>query len=327
MSSSSARNADGSAGWKPPDLAGAVTVVAGASRGAGRGIALALGDTRATVYVAGRTARGGPRPFDGAPGTIEDTAEEVTRRGGRGIPVPTDCSAEGEVAALFERVERDEGRLDLLANGVWGSSRQSYDQFFGRDKRPFWELPSVGWQESIHGGAYPHLPASRHAARLMAPRRKGLIVSVTEPNDDYGGGGLFWLFTTMGHRCINQMAAAMSSSLAKVNVAILALAPGFMRTERVLMGLEGLPAAEREKAKKAYGFDKSESTEYVGRAVAALAADPKVLSKTGKLLQVGDLAREYGFRDKDGRQPHFFEEVLVKMSPRTSGRGKKRGDA
>jgi len=309
--------------WTTPDLNGQVAVVAGASRGAGRGMALALGDTGAAVYVTGRTVRGGPKPFDDAPGTIEDTAEEVTRRGGRGIPVWVDHSIEADVAALFDRVEKEQGRLDILANGVWGSSQQSYDQFFRKEHRPFWELPSVGWQEAIMAGAYAHLLASQHAARLMAPRRKGLIVSVTEPNDD-GGGSLFWLFHTIGHRCINRMAAAMRSDLGKHNIAIVALAPGFMRTERVLMGLEKLTEEAREKMKQTYRFDKSESTEYVGRAVAALAADPDVLRFSGKLVHVGDLARKYGFRDTDGRQPHFLQEVLKKMFPeKSTGRKKK----
>ncbi len=302
-------------------LEGKVAVVAGGSRGAGRGIALALGEAGATVYVAGRTTRGGPRPFDGAAGTIDDTADDVGRRGGRGIPVRTDCSVDADVAALFARVRDEQGRLDVVANGVWGSSQQSYDQFFGRDKRPFWELPSVGWREAIVEGAYAHLLVAQHAARLMAPAGRGLIVSVTEPNDEYAGGSLFWLFTTFGHRCINKMVGAMKSDLQRAGVAVLALAPGFMRTERVLMTIDGVPEDEREKMKETYGFGNSESTEYVGRAVVALAADPeRALRKTGQIVPVGDLAREYGFTDVDGRQPHFFEEVLGKMRPKQAAR-------
>lgn len=311
-----------SAGWSPPDLGGKVAVVAGASRGAGRGVALALGDTGATVYVTGRTIRGGPRPYDGALGTIDDTAEEVTRRGGRGIPVRVDHSVEAEVAALFGRVQKEQGRLDILANGVWGSSEHSYQQFFGKERRPFWERASVCWQEAMTEGAYAHLLANVHAARLMAPARQGLIVSVTEPVDDtsYGGHSLFWLFHVLGHRCINCLAQVMSSDLKKHNIAIIALAPGFMRTERVLMHL-----GDDEKKKKQYRFDKSESTEYVGRAVASLAADANALRKTGKLIYVGDLSREYGFTDVDGKQPHFYKEVLkIKVPEKSSGRrGKK----
>jgi len=303
MTKASKHAAKGVTGWTPPNLSGKVAVVAGASRGAGRGIAVALGHTGATVYVAGRTASGGPPPFDGAPGTIEDTAEEITRRGGRGIAVRADCSVEADVAALFARVEKEHGHLDLLANGVWGSSEQNNLQFFGKGKRAFWELESPpGWSESVMQGAYPCLLTSVYGARLMAPRRKGLIVHITDHNDDDAGSSLFWLFYTLGHRAINRMAPAMHKELAKRNVAVIALCPGFMRTERVMMFVDKMSEAEKKK----WGFDKSETTEYVGRAVASLAADPKVLKKSGKLLYGGDLAGEYGFKDADGKDVGNF---------------------
>lgn len=293
-------------GWTPPGFRGKVAVVTGASRGAGRGIALALGDTGATVYVTGRTTRRGPKPFDKAPGTIDDTAEEVTRRGGRGIPVRVDHTVEEEVTALFERVRREQGRLDILANAVWGGNERYGEK--GWRNRPFWELSSTGWQEMMMAGAYAHFLASQYAARLMAPRRRGLIVNITEPViEKYDRGGpLFWTFWMLGHRCINRIAEAMSADLKKRKVTIVALAPGFMRTERVLMHMKS------EKAKKAMRFDKSETTEYVGRAVASLAADAKALKKTGKLLYVGDLAQEYGFKDADGRAvPNFYRELKM----------------
>ncbi len=125
MSTRRKQKENGPVGWTPPDFKDTVAVVAGASRGAGRGMALALAETGATVYVTGRTTRDGPKPFDDAPGTIEDTAEEVTRRGGRGIPVRCDHAVESEVAALFERVRCEQGRLEIFANGVWGSSEES----------------------------------------------------------------------------------------------------------------------------------------------------------------------------------------------------------
>ena len=308
MSTPSKQKENGPLGWTPSDFKDQVAIVAGASRGAGRGIALALGETGATIYVTGRTTRSGPKPFDGAPGTIEDTAEEVTRRGGRGIPVRADCSVEADVAALFERVEKEQGRLDILANGIWGSSEQAMRQFMGKERRTFWELDSPpGWREAILGGAYPCLLTSQHAARLMAPRRKGLIVHVTEPVENYGRGeSPFWMFTALGHRAINRMVAAMSHDLVKRKIAIVALAPGFMRTERVQMHMKNLDEAARRK----WGYHKSETTEYAGRAVASLAADAKVLKKRGKLLQVGDLAVEYGFRDADGRHVgNFLKEM------------------
>jgi NAD(P)-dependent dehydrogenase (short-subunit alcohol dehydrogenase family) len=294
-----------STGWTPPDLRGRVAVVAGASRGAGRGIALALGDARMTVYVTGRTRRAGPKPFDDAPGTIDDTAEAVTRRGGRGIPARVDHTVGGQVAALFERVEREQGRLDVLANAVWGGS----EQYVRKDwkQRPFWELESAGWQQTMMAGPYAALLASGHAARLMAARRRGLIVHVTEPIlEKYDRGGpLFWMLWMLGHRGLNRMVEAMRADLKKRNVATVALAPGWMRTERVMMYTSA-------KDKKSPRFGKSESTEYVGRAVASLAADPKVLRWSGKLLFVADLAERYRFRDVDGRRvPNFYKEMKM----------------
>jgi NAD(P)-dependent dehydrogenase (short-subunit alcohol dehydrogenase family) len=294
-----------SAAWERTDLNGNVAVVAGASRGAGRGIALALGDCGATVYITGRTTRSGPRPSDGALGTVEDTAEGVMRRGGRGIPVRVDHTVNGEVAALFERVEREQGRLDVLVNAVWGGG----EKFAEKDwkSRPFWELPDAGWQANMMAGPYAILLASWHAARLMVPRRKGLIVHVTEPIfEKYDRGGpLFWMFWMLGHRGINRISEAMSADLKKRKIATIALAPGWMRTERVMKHTSA-------KEKKSPNFAKSESTEYVGRAVAHLAADAKVLKRTGKLLYVGDLAEEYGFPDADGRRvANFYRELKM----------------
>ncbi len=146
------------------------------------------------------------------------------------------------------------------------------------------------------GGAYAALLASIHAARLMVLRGRGLMVHVTELASD-PQGKLFWMFHTMGHLGINRMVEAMSGDLKKHKVAIIALAPGFMRTERVLINMKTMT----EKQKQAYRFDLSETTEYVGRAVASLAADAKALRRSGKLLYVGDLAKEYGFKDADGK--------------------------
>ncbi len=280
-----------------PDLKGKVALVTGGSRGAGRGIALALGEAGATVYVTGRTVRRGPKPSDGAPGTVEDTAEEVTARGGLGIPVRVDHTVETEVAALFERVRQEHGRLDVLANAVWGGSEVIMKMNWSR---PFWEQPIEGWQQMMMAGTYAYLLASRHAAKLMAAQRKGLIVHVTDLIDTDGThyrGQIFW---DLSHECINRMVLGMSGEAKRYNIVVLALNPGFMRTERVLMHLK------TEEMKKAYHFDKSESPEYIGRAVAALAADANALAKTGKLLHVADLAREYSFTDIDGRYiPRF----------------------
>jgi NAD(P)-dependent dehydrogenase (short-subunit alcohol dehydrogenase family) len=280
-------------------LEGKVAVVAGATRGAGRGIAVALGEAGATGYAVGRTTRGGPKPPDGAPGTVEDTAEEVTARGGVGIPVRADCTAEAEVAAVFERVRREQGKVDVLANAVWGAADAglSVEEWMASWRRPFWEQPLSSWRHMITGGPYAYLVASSHAARLMAAAGRGLIVGVTDgvtdgaPAGEYGGQ-LVW---DLAHVCINRMLLGMSAEGKPHHIAVVTLMPGFMRTERVLM------AVQSEEMKRMFRFDKSESTEYIGRAVAGLAADANVPEKTGKILFVADLAREYGFTDVDGR--------------------------
>jgi len=286
-------------GWTPPDLRGRVAVVAGASRGAGRGIALALGECGATVYVTGRTVRGGPLPPDGVSGTIDETAEEVTLRGGRGIPVAVDFTREADVAALFERVERESGRMDILANSVFGWSAESFEAFLHpeRKRKMFWEQSSTSWKESVEGGPYAHLLGALHCARLMAKRGGGLIVSITEPIIGFGPKTLDWALIELGHRGINEMASAMKSDLAKIGVTIVALAPGFMRTERVLMHMSGTS----EKHKKESGFHLSETPEYTGRAIAMMNADKKVSRYSGKLVYVGDFAKTYKFKDADGK--------------------------
>ncbi len=295
-------------GWTPPDLRRKVAVVAGASRGAGRGIALALGECGATVYVTARTVRGGPMPPDGAPGTIEETADEVNARGGRGIPVAADFTREAEVASLFERVEREAGRLDILANSVFGWSAESFEAFLHpeRKRKLFWEQTSTSWKESVEGGPYAHLLGAVNGARVMAKHGGGLIVSITEPIIGFGPKTLDWALIGLGHRGINEMAYAMKSDLAKIGVTIVALGPGFMRTERVLMHMSGTS----EKHKKAMGFHLSETPEYTGRATAMMSADKKVSRHSGKLIYVGDLAKSYKFKDADGK---FVENFYKKL--------------
>lgn len=295
-------------GWTPPDLRGKVAVVAGASRGAGRGIALALGECGATVYVTARTVRGGPVPPDGAPGTNEETVEEVNARGGRGIAVAVDFTREGDVATLFERVGREQGRLDILANSVFGWSAESFEAFLHpeRKRKLFWQQSSTSWKESVEGGPYAHLLGAVHGARLMAKHGGGLMVSITEPIIGFGPKTLDWALIELGHRGINEMAQAMKSDLAKIGVTIVALAPGFMRTERVLMHMSG----KSEKHKKASGFHLSETPEYTGRAIAMMSVDKKVARHSGKLVYVGDFAKTYKFKDADGK---FIENFYKKL--------------
>jgi NAD(P)-dependent dehydrogenase (short-subunit alcohol dehydrogenase family) len=271
-------------------LADKVAVVTGASRGAGRAISLVLGQAGATVYVTGRSVRGEPTT-ENLPGTVDETAEEVTSRGGTGVAVRCDHTVAADVEALFAQVQREQGRLDLLVNNAWGG----YEHYDGAAfVAPFWEQPLERWDGMFTAGVRAHLLASRFAAPLMLPQRSGLIVNtVAWAFDKYLGN----LFYDVAKAAIIRMAFGMAEELRPHGIAAVAITPGFMRTERVMA----------EHARSPFDLSVTESPEYLGRAVAALAADPEVLTKSGRLLTGGDLAREYGFTDVDGRQPEAFK--------------------
>jgi len=284
-------------------LQGKIAVVAGASRGAGRGIALALGEAGATVYVAARTSRNGPKPADGAPGNVEDTADQVTARGGKGIPVPSDLSVEEEVAALFRRVEKDHGRLDVLANSAWGVN------FMQEWSKPFWNLSSAIWRESLEVMSVAWLTGV-HAARIMTKQRHGLIIHVTDNYQHDPSAYRGQILHDLGHEFLNRLVTGVSRGAKKSKITVVGLNPGCMRTERVLMHMT------TEARKKQFRFDLSETPEYIGRAVVALAADGNAFRKTGQLLWVPDLAREYGFTDIDGRYiPRFDPKAPMQAFP------------
>jgi NAD(P)-dependent dehydrogenase (short-subunit alcohol dehydrogenase family) len=268
-----------------------VAVVTGASRGVGRGIARALGEAGATVYVTGRSARGGPTT-DSMMGTIDDTADEVTARGGHGVPVRCDHTDDRQVEALFARVRQEHGRLDVLVNNVWGG----YEGKGLRDGTVyFWEQPfAERWDKMFTAGVRAHYVASALAAPLMLPQRRGLIVStIAWDHDKYIGN-----FYDVAKHAIVRMIHGMAIELRKHNVAAVALAPGFTRTERVLAAF----GADEARWREFPGLGQTESPEYVGRAVVALAADPEVMKKSGRAFRAGELAPEYGFTDVDGRQ-------------------------
>ena len=280
-----------------PSLHAAVALVTGASRGAGRGIALELGSAGATVYVTGRSVGGGPTT-DNVPGSIDSTASEVTARGGRGIAVRCDHTVDAEVESLFARIRADHGRLDLLVNNVWGGYEHA--ECKPLPMAPFWEQSLRQWDGMFTAGVRAHLTASRLAVPLMLPAKRGLIVSTTAnltvlpylPN----------IFYDLSKNAVSRLVWAMAQELREHGIAALALAPGFMRTERVT---EAFRRAGAIAALDGPGGPKETPT-YIGRAIVALTADPQVLERSGQLLEVGTLAQEYRFTDTDGTQPAPF---------------------
>jgi NAD(P)-dependent dehydrogenase (short-subunit alcohol dehydrogenase family) len=284
-----------------------IAVVTGASRGAGRGVAVELGAAGATVVVTGRSTRaqaaqsyGGLLALAGlpqVPGSIDDTADEVTRAGGRGIAIRCDHARDDDVAALFERVRREFGRVDVLVNNAWGG----HETFDGVFDAPFWRHPLAHWDSMMDRGVRNHLVAGRHAAPLMVERRRGLIVTTTfHDRGRYLRGNLFY---DLAKAAMSRLAFAMAEELRPHGVASLAVSPGWMRTEFVLLGHQANETNWHERPSLA----RTESPRYLGRAVAALAADPQVMRKSGGVHLVADLAAEYGFTDIDGRRVPAFE--------------------
>lgn len=295
-------------------LQGKVALVAGATRGAGRGIACMLGEAGATVYCTGRSSRTrtAVRETRGAgfdlarrPETIEETAEEVTARGGAGIPVRVDHTVEDQVKGLFDRIQAEQGRLDLLVNDVWGGDELTE---WGK---PFWELTLQKGFLMLQRAVHSHIITSRYAAPLMIPRGEGLIVEITDGDNFAYRGNLFYDLVKVS---VIRLAYAMSEELRPHRITALAVTPGFLRSEAMLDHFGVTEANWQEGAKKDRHFIASETPFYVGRAVAALASDPEKLKKSGKAFSSWGLAKEYGFTDLDGRQPNwgkYFEENIA----------------
>jgi len=267
------------------DLRGKVAVVTGASRGGGRGIALALGEQGATVYVTGRSVRGEPTTDD-LPGTIDETAEKVAARGGMGIPVRCDHTVDAEVEALFERVKQEQDRIDILVNNAWGGYEKYSSAPFDTS---FWEQPLWRWDKMLTAGVRSHMVSSYFAVPLMLPHGQGLIINTTYWDQDKYLGNLFY---DIAKAAINRMAYGLALELQEYGITAVALSPGWMRTEAVL-------AHDHTPEELAT----TESVEYIGRAVVALATDRGVMEKTGQVLRTRELGRDYGFTDIDGKNP------------------------
>ena len=289
-----------------------VAVVAGATRGAGRGIARMLGAAGATVYCTGRSVRGRPATA-GRSETIEETAEMVNAEGGLGIAVRTDHTVESEVERLFARIRKEQDRLDVLVNDVWGGDALTE---WGS---PFWTLSTARGLELLERAVHSHLITSRQGAPLMIERNAGLIVEVTD-GDTLGYRGN--LFYDLAKNAVIRLAYGMAADLHAHRVTALAITPGFLRSEAVLDTLGVTEANWRDAIEKDPYFAESETPCFVGRAVAALAADPHVSKKSGGLLSSWVLAKEYGFTDLDGWRPDwgtFFprkvQEIVERSAP------------
>ena len=281
-------------------LQGKIAVVAGATRGAGRGIAVELGAAGATVYCTGRSVRGQASP-SGRPETIDGTAERVTAAGGVGIAVQTDHLVEDQVRALFARVASEQGgRLDILVNDIWGGEDATE---WGK---PFWEMDVPQGLRLLEQAGHTHLLTSRWGVPLMISRGSGLIIEVGDGTTyDYRGS----LFYSLAKICVIHTAQAMAADLRErglSGITALALTPGYLRSEWMLDHW-GMTEDEYQAGVKTEGFryGGTESPHYIGRAVAALAADPNVAAKAGQALFTGSLVDEYGFADLDGTQPRF----------------------
>lgn len=281
----------------PRTLTGKVALVAGGTRGGGRGIAVELGAAGATVYVSGRSGGDAGRSDLDRPETVEETAELVTAAGGRGVAVRTDHSEPAAVRALVARIaEEQDGALDVLVNCVWGG-----------DPLTDWEHPL--WEQDLDTGLRllrravdTHIVTSRYALPLMVARGSGLVVEVTDGNSARYRGSFFY---DLAKSSVIRLAVAQAAELRPHGVAAVALTPGFLRSEAVLDHFGVTEATWREGAAKDPDFAHSESPAYLGRAVAALASDPAVMAKSGRALATWSLSAEYGFTDADGSRPDF----------------------
>lgn len=287
---------------KNKPLKGKIALVAGATRGAGRGIAVELGAAGATVYCTGRSVRG---QTTGRPETIDDTAELVTKAGGKGIAVRVDHTKPAEVEALIARINKEQNsHLDIVVNDIWGGDE------LAQWGVPFWAHDLDNGLKMLDRAINTHIITSHYAAPLLVKRKQGIIFEITD-GKTYDYRGTF--FYDLVKITVMRMAKTMAIELEPHNVAAIAVTPGFLRSEAMLGDLTEENWRERIKQDKFFAF--SETPHYIGRAIVALAADPKVMTKTGQTLATWDLAEEYGFIDLDSTQPHWqrsYEAEIAK---------------
>ncbi|MFG2989006.1 SDR family oxidoreductase [Streptomyces sp. NPDC048257] len=290
-------------------LEGRVALVAGATRGAGRGIAVQLGAQGATVYVSGRSTRGKRSEYD-RPETIEETAELVTAAGGRGIAVVADHLVPAEVEALVGRIDGEEGRLDVLVNDVWGGE-------------VLFEWESTVWEHDLDKGlrllrlaVETHAITSHFAVPLLLREPGGLVVEMTDGTAEYNAANYrVSFFYDLAKSSVLRMAFALGHELGPRGATAVALTPGWLRSEMMLDNYRVTEANWRDAVAKTPHFAISETPSYVGRAVAALAADPQVARWNGQSLSSGQLAQVYGFTDLDGSRPDCWRYMVEVQDP------------
>jgi NAD(P)-dependent dehydrogenase (short-subunit alcohol dehydrogenase family) len=276
-------------------LDGKVALVTGASRGVGKGIARALGEAGATVYVTGRTVDGG-EPTTSLPGTLDRTVAEV---GAQAHALRCDHRDDESVRAVFERIGREHGRLDILVNNVWGGYELLHEGQYETFGGPFWEAPLSIWDGMFSAGVRAHYVASTFAVPLMLRGERGLIVNISSfaaanPKEVVPLG--------VAKAATDRLSALMAEHLREHDIAAVSLYPGLVRTEGIL------------KWKDYIDLSNSESPWFAGRAVVGLAGDEDVLARSGQTLVVAELAEEYGFADEDGAQPRSLRSQFEAVS-------------
>ena len=285
------------------NLSGRIALVAGATRGAGRGIAVALGEAGATVYVTGRTTRSQRSEMD-RPETIEETAELVDAAGGHGIAVQVDHLVPEQVAALVERIEREQGALHVLANDIFGATVMEWD-------KTVWESDLDNGLRTLRLQIDTHAITSHHALPLLTRTRGGLVVEVTDGTDEYNATNYrVSFFYDLAKAGVSRMAFALAHELEPHGAAAVLLTPGWLRSEAMLDAYQVTEESWLDATEVSPHFAISETPAYVGRAVAALAQDPDRARWNGRSLSSGQLARVYGFTDVDGSRPDAWRYLV-----------------
>ena len=286
----------------PKPLAGKVALVAGATRGAGRGIAVQLGAAGATVYVTGRTTRDGRSEMN-RPETIEETAALVDAAGGRGIAIQVDHLVPDQVRALVTRIKDEQGALNVLVNDIWGATRMEWN-------KTVWESDLDYGLRTLRLAVDTHAITSHFAIPLLIKTPGGLVVEVTDGTDEYNATHYrVSFFFDLAKAAVNRMAFSLAHELRPYGGTAVSLTPGWLRSEHMLEAYGVTEANWQDATARSPHFAISETPAFVGRAVAALAQDPQVSRWSGKSLSSGQLAKIYGFTDVDGSQPDAWRYV------------------